>query len=69
MVLQPEEVESGEWMDEAGVNALVAGGLTCPDSAQGWGLYLERFGHGRNFARDIAPGLDSFGCAEYLESP
>jgi hypothetical protein len=57
VVLQAEEVAGGEWSDAAQVDALIAQGRVCPDSAQGWRLFRERFGPVRNFAREIAPGL------------
>jgi isopentenyldiphosphate isomerase len=55
--LQPEEVADGFWADEARVDGLIAEGRMCPDSTRGWALYREAYGHGRNFARDIAPKL------------
>lgn len=57
MRLQATEVAGGEWADDARVNGLMAQGRLCSDSATGWRLYLERYGAGRNFARDVAPGL------------
>jgi isopentenyldiphosphate isomerase len=53
---QPEEVADGFWADRSRVEALLAGGQVCPDSAQGWRIYLERYG-AADFAREIAPGL------------
>lgn len=61
VTLQPEEVAGGEWADAAQVETLIAEGRVCPDSAAGWRLYQERFGTGRNFAREIAPGLEPVG--------
>jgi isopentenyldiphosphate isomerase len=58
VTLQAEEVAAGDWADAAQVEALIGQGRVCPDSAAGWRLYIERFGAGRNFARDIAPGLE-----------
>lgn len=63
ITLQPEEVVDGAWMDEAAVKALVDAGRMCPDTSRGWRLYLERFGRGRNFAREVAPRLEPFDCA------
>lgn len=65
--LQPEEVAGGEWMEEAEALALAAAGKTCPDSTRGWRRYLETHGEGRNFARDVAPGLETIDCARWLE--
>jgi isopentenyldiphosphate isomerase len=59
--LQEAEVAGGEWAGEARVEQLIAQGRVCPDSAEGWRLYRERYGAGRNFARDIAPGLTPIG--------
>ena len=56
IVLQPEEVADGFWADRSRVETLLAGGRVCPDSVQGWRMYLERYGTS-NFAREIAPGL------------
>jgi isopentenyldiphosphate isomerase len=61
MVFQPEEVADGFWAERSAVAALLSGGRVCPDSAQGWRLYLERHG-AANFAREIAPGLSPIGC-------
>ncbi len=55
--LQEAEVAGGEWREPASLERLIAAGRVCPDSVAGWRLYLERFGAGRNFARDVAPGL------------
>lgn len=63
---QPEEVVDGRWCDEAAVAQLIAGGNVCPDSAQGWRRYLDAHGRGRNFARDIAPGLTPIDCTGWL---
>lgn len=60
--LQREEVAGGEWCDEAAVASLIAEGRACPDSAQGWRRYLGAYGAGRNFARDIAHGLEPIDC-------
>ena len=67
MRLQAEEVAAGEWMEEAGALALAGEGKTCPDSTRGWRRYLDTHGEGRNFARDVAPGLESIDCARWLE--
>jgi len=61
VTFQPEEVADGFWADRAKVEELLATGKVCPDSIQGWRLYLERFGD-RNFARDIAPELKAIRC-------
>ncbi|MDH5752681.1 MAG: NUDIX domain-containing protein [Deltaproteobacteria bacterium] len=59
IIWQPEEVSDGRWATEQEVQRMVEDELMCPDSSQGWRIYLERFGRGRNFARDIAPGLET----------
>ena len=61
---QPEEVVQGRWASEAEVMALVARGEMCPDTSELWALYLERFGQGRNFAREVAPTLRPLTRAE-----
>jgi isopentenyldiphosphate isomerase len=61
VTFQPEEVADGFWAGRAQVEALLAGGQVCPDSSQGWRLYLKRYGGG-NFAREIAPGLEAIRC-------
>ena len=63
---QPEEVVGGAWEDEAAVERRVAAGQICPDSTQGWRRYLAAHGRGRNFAREVAPGLVPIACAECL---
>lgn len=63
---QPEEVVGGDWCDEAAVERRIAAGQVCPDSVQGWRRYLAGYGTGRNFARDVAPGLTPFDCAAAL---
>lgn len=63
---QPEEVVGGRWHDEDGLEALIAAGRVCPDSTQGWRTYLQQHGHGRNFARDVAPALTPLDCAAVL---
>ncbi|MDH4246535.1 MAG: NUDIX domain-containing protein [Deltaproteobacteria bacterium] len=60
---QPEEVVEGHWASEAEISERVEQGLICPDTSQIWKRYLEHYGPGRNFARDIAPGLASLDCA------
>jgi isopentenyldiphosphate isomerase len=55
--LQESEVAGGSWEDEAEIQRLASAGRLCPDSAVTWKLYLDRFGSGHNFARDILPGL------------
>jgi isopentenyldiphosphate isomerase len=60
---QPEEVVDGRWMDAAALETLIAAGSVCPDSVRAWRRYLARWGAGRNFAREIAPGLTPFQCA------
>ncbi len=62
ITLQQEEVAEGFWANAARVEALLATGTVCPDSAQGWRMYQQRFG-GKDFARDIAPGLTPIRCA------
>ncbi len=66
MRFQPEEVVSGCWADEGEVARLVAAGRMCPDSCEGWRLYRERFGRGRNFASEIAPILPPIECDAWL---
>ncbi len=61
--LQEAEVAGGDWTGEARVEALIAEGRVCPDSAMGWRMYLERFGAKKSFARDVAPGLKTVGRA------
>jgi len=51
MIFQPEEVQGGEWMTPQGVEALIARGVLCPDSAQGWRIFRERFGEGSTLER------------------
>jgi isopentenyldiphosphate isomerase len=63
---QPEEVAGGRWCGEAGVERLVAEGRMCPDSTQGWRRYLDTHGRGRNFARDVAPGLTPIDCSGWV---
>jgi isopentenyldiphosphate isomerase len=63
---QPEEVVGGRWCDEAEVERLVAAGQMCPDSTRGWRRYLDDHGRGRNFARDLAPGLQPIACGPLL---
>jgi isopentenyldiphosphate isomerase len=63
---QPEEVVAGDWQDEAGLERLIAAGRVCPDSVRGWRRYLALHGPGRNFAREIAPGLPPIDCADWL---
>jgi len=64
---QPEEVAGGRWSSEGDVERLLAAGRLCPDSAQGWRRYLAAHGSGRNFARDIAPGLAPIDCAPWQD--
>lgn len=59
--LQEAEVAAGEWREPAALERLIAAGRVCPDSVTTWRLYLERFGRERNFARDVAPGLERIG--------
>ena len=59
--LQASEVAGGEWAEAGRVEECIAAGRVCPDSARGWRLYRERFGPGRNFAREIAPGMSPIG--------
>ncbi len=61
--LQPSEVAWGSWHDEAAVAALLAQDRILPRGRRGWEGYLAQYGEGRNFARDIAPGLQRFDCA------
>jgi isopentenyldiphosphate isomerase len=63
---QPEEVVGGRWCGEADVEPLIAAGQLCPDSAQGWRRYLAAYGAGRNFARELAPGLAPIDCTPWL---
>jgi isopentenyldiphosphate isomerase len=57
ITLQTEEVVDGFWAGRDKVEDLITAGKVCPDSAQGWRLYLGRYGDD-NFARDVAPGLE-----------
>jgi isopentenyldiphosphate isomerase len=63
---QPEEVVGGAWQTEAEVERLIVAGSVCPDSTQGWRRYLADYSSGRNFAREIAPGLAPIDCAASL---
>lgn len=63
VTFQPEEVADGFWANRAQVEALIAAGRMCPDSAQGWRLYRERYRE-RNFAREVAVGLVPIVCEE-----
>ena len=65
--LQGEEIAWGEWVSEQEATAALTGNRPlCPDSAQGWRLYLERFGSGRNFQRELAPRLESINGFDML---
>ncbi|HKI97073.1 MAG TPA: NUDIX domain-containing protein [bacterium] len=63
---QPEEVVDGRWCTEAEVERTIEEGRMCPDSTQGWRLYLEAHGRGRNFARELAPTLPAIDCGRWL---
>lgn len=63
VTLQPEEVADGFWASRTQVEELIAAGKVCPDNAQGWRMYVQRYG-GKNFARDVAPGLEPVACGE-----
>ena len=62
--LQAEEVAEGFWATPAEASELVASGRACPDSSQGWRLYLERYG-GRSFAEIVEQErLTAIECGE-----
>ena len=61
ITFQPEEVADGFWAERSKVDELIVTGRMCPDSSQGWRLYVQRFGL-RNFARDVAPELTPIRC-------
>ena len=63
---QPEEVASGFWASPAQADELIWAGNVCPDSAQGWRLYLDRFGTDTPFAHHAA-GLPSISCEGQAE--
>ena len=54
MTLQPEEVAQGQWGDAEEVESLITKGSLCPDSAQGWSLFKEKFGPPRPLADIIS---------------
>jgi isopentenyldiphosphate isomerase len=62
VTLQPEEVAAGFWADRAAVAELIRAGNVCPDSAQGWRMYVERYGEA-NFARELAPAMTPAGIS------
>ena len=56
--LQPEEVAGGAWHTLDQVEALIAEGRLCPDSAAGWRLFRQAFPGPRPFdaiAQQVAP--------------
>ena len=64
LILQPEEVAEGFWAKPGEASERVASGRACPDSSQGWRLYLERYG-GRGFAEIVEKeGLAAIECGE-----
>lgn len=63
---QPEEVAAGFWASPAQANALVRAGNVCPDSAQGWRLYMEKFDPALPFAGHAA-GLTPIDCTALKE--
>ena len=68
ITFQPEEVASGGWASPAQADELAATGRLCPDSAQGWRLYGEKFGAAIPFARHVAQGLRAIVCGEGAEA-
>ncbi len=57
ITMQPEEVASGGWASTAEAERLAQAGELCPDSAQGWRLYGEKYGAGAALTDLIAAGL------------
>lgn len=63
---QPEEVAAGFWASPAQADALVHADNVCPDSAQGWRLYKEKFDPALPFPRH-ATGLTPLDCVGWTE--
>lgn len=61
--LQISEVSEGGWRTGEEVDGMADSGMVCPDSSQGWRLYLQQYGAGIVFARDVAPRLNPVGLA------
>ena len=55
---QTEEVLDGAWREQEAIEPLIATAPVCPDSAQGWRLYIERCGRDRTFANVISLQLE-----------
>ncbi len=63
--LQPEEVAEGFWATPTEATDLVTSGRACPDSSQGWRLYLERY-RDRGFTDILQKeGLAAIECGEF----
>ena len=64
ITFQPEEVATGFWGSFDQAEALIEAGNVCPDSVQGWRIYLEQFGRDKPFA-EYAAGLTPIDCGEW----
>ena len=67
IVFQPEEVAGGCWASFAEADDLIRAGNVCPDSAQGWRLYLEQFSGDKPFPEHAAQ-LKPMDCGEWVRA-
>jgi isopentenyldiphosphate isomerase len=67
ITLQPEEVAEGAWAAPAQADVLAAAGRLCPDSAQGWRLFKEKYGPDTPLSDLVAGGLQPIDCSQWME--
>lgn len=67
ITFQPEEVAGGFWASFDQADDLVRAGNVCPDSAQGWRLYLDQFGRDTPFAEHAAR-LTPIDCGQWVKA-
>ncbi len=74
LTFQPDEVAGGAWTEQAEATSMAEAARLCPDSAQGWALFREKFppaggggegqgGAGARLSALIAQGMEPVGNA------